>query len=219
MRNRTGRRGSEGDDGFTLVELLLAIIIISVITVPLADVVIGYLKNTDATTERLLASHDVQITSAYWAQDVAGIGTRSTASPNMLLQSVEKEVGGVAVPYDSGLYPCGSAGTVIVRLAWDDSSGPDATTQVRVAYVAQTDSGQTELHRFRCNGSAVAVSDVTLAHEIYPSKLPVVECSTDTDCTHTPTVGETVTLNLTLTDPGSPDGWAVPLIGRRRGSS
>jgi prepilin-type N-terminal cleavage/methylation domain-containing protein len=208
MKSPAARRGPGIDDGFTLVELLLAIVIIGVITVPLSDVVIGYFKNTDATTERLLASHDVQITSAYWAQDVAGIGTRSTASPYGLLQSVVKEVGGVAVPYDSGLYPCGGAGTVIVRLAGDDSSGPEATTQVRVAYVVQTLSGQTELHRFRCNGSAEAVSDVTLAHEIYPSALPVVECSTD------------CTLTLTLTDPGSPDGfWAVPLIGHRRGSS
>jgi len=95
--NRAGVRRGRADDGFTLVELVLAILIIGVITVPLSNAVIAYLHNADATTARLLESHDAQIASAYWAQDVASIGIRNTTSPYALNQSVWTGV-------SSGLY-------------------------------------------------------------------------------------------------------------------
>ena len=208
-------RPRRGADGFTLIELLVAIVILGIITVPLSNVVIAYLRNTDATTARLIESHDAQITSAYWAQDVASIGTRETTTPFGFTQSVE-----TGVANNSGLYPCGAAGNAIVRLAWDDSSGPGAATLVRVAYVVQAAPGQTlltELHRLRCEGSAAVVSDVTLAHDLDPSTLPVLECSTT--CTGSPAVPKTVTLTLTIKDPKNLGGaYVVRLTGERRQS-
>jgi prepilin-type N-terminal cleavage/methylation domain-containing protein len=202
-----------GADGFTLVELLVAIAILGIITVPLSSVVIAYLRNTDATTARLIESHDAQIAAAYWAQDVASIGTRSTTNPFALKQSVE-----TAVAYNVGLYPCGPTGTpsAIVRLAWDDSSGPGAAKLVRVAYVVQTVSGQTELHRLRCEGSPVVVSDVILAHDLDPSTPPALGCSTT--CT-APAVPKSITLTLTIKDPKNLGGaYVVSLTGQRRQS-
>jgi len=212
VRSRTGRHVSHGpgaDDGFTLVELILAIVIIGIITVPLGDVVIGFLRNTDATTARLLESHDVQIASAYWAQDVASVGTRTSTSPYPLTQSVE-----TGVAYGASLYPCGAAGTTpIVTLAWDDFTGPGAATLVRVAYLVQA----SELHRIRCNGSAAVVSDIILAHGLDPSTPPAIACSTA--CTAAPAVPKTVTLTLTVKDPGNPGAaYVVPLTGQRRQS-
>jgi prepilin-type N-terminal cleavage/methylation domain-containing protein len=204
-----------GADGFTLVELLIAIVILGIITVPLSNVVIGFFRSADATTARLIESHDVQIATAYWAQDVASIGTRSTTSPFALNQSVE-----TGVAYNAGLYQCGAAGTpsAIVRLAWDYSSGPGTTaTLVRVAYVVQTFSGQTELHRLRCDGSAVVVSDVTVAHDLDPSTLPALVCSTS--CTASPTVPKSLTLTLTIKDPKNLGAaYVVKLTGQRRQS-
>ena len=215
MRCQAGRRSSGADDGFTLVELLLAVVIMGVITVPLGGVVVGYLRNTDETTGRLLESHDVQIASAYWAQDVAGVGTRSTASPFALTPSVE-----TAVPYASSLYPCGTAGTTpIVTLAGDDASAPGTTTLVRVAYVVQTTAGQGELHRLRCSGSAAVLSDVTVAHDLDPATPPTVACSTPTACNAAPNVPRTVNLTLTLKDPKNRGAaYAVVLTGQRRQS-
>lgn len=213
MRSLIARRGPAADDGFTLVELIIVILIIGVITVPLGNIVLGYLRNTDETTARMLESHDAQIASAYWAQDVASIGVRSPTSPNPLTQSVETDVA-----YGASLYPCGTAGTApIATLAWDDTSGPGATTTVRVAYVVQSSSGQGELHRLRCNGSTVVVSDVTVAHELDPTRPPAVACSTA--CTAAPGVPKTVTLNLSLKDPGNRGAaYAVTLTGQRRQS-
>jgi len=216
-------RGRGADKGFTLVELILAVIIIGVITVPLANVVIGYLKNVDATNARLIESHDVQIASAYWAQDVASLGTRSVTSPFPLTQSVETNV-----PYNSGHYPCGSDATsttpstpnAIVRLAWDDFSGPGAAAVVRVVYVVvPTASGPSEMHRLRCQGSAAVVSDVTLAHDLDPSTPPALTCSTTCSGTGLMPAPKTVTLTLTLKDPKNLGAaYVVPLTGQRRQS-
>ncbi len=224
MKTRIGRRQSSvDDDGFTLVELIIAVIIIGVISVPLTGVILSYLKNTDATTARLLESHDAQIASAYWAQDVASVGVRSTTSPYPLTQSVETSVVSTA-----SKFPCGTTWTTpttapIVTLAWDDFSGPGTAVVDRVAYITRTDSGETQLHRLRCNGSATAVSDVTVSHNLDPSTPPTVECfdqsNTSTACSGAPLVPETVTLTLTLKNAGNKGtAYVVPLTGQRRQS-
>jgi len=129
------------------------------------------------------------------------------------------------VAYGASLYPCGTAGTTpIVTLAWDDSSGPGVTTKVRVAYVVQTSSGQGELHRLRCDGSTVVVSDVTVAHELNPDLQPTVECDGASpapadDCAAAPGVPKTVTLKLSLKGPKNRDpAYPVILTGQRRQS-
>jgi hypothetical protein len=104
-----------------------------------------------------------------------------------------------------------------VTLAWDDSPAPDDTTLVRVAYVVQTVAGQGELHRLRCEGSAIALNDVTLARGLDPSTPPEVACSTA--CAAAPAVPKTVKLTLSLKDPKNRDNaYVVTLTGQRRQS-
>jgi prepilin-type N-terminal cleavage/methylation domain-containing protein len=208
------------DSGFTLIELLIAIVIIGFISVPLGNVVISFLQNTDSTTARLNESHDAQIVAAYWAQDVASVGTRdwanvSSSPPFPLKQSIETNVSAAG-----GLYPCGAAGTpnALIRLAWDDFSGGPTSTppQVSVAYVVWTMSGQTQLHRITCRSSAPAspTSDLIIAHDLYAATPPSVACSSL--CTAV-SVPQSVTITLTIKDPknlGSP--YAVTLNGQRR---
>src|SRR5688572_6200712 len=104
---------SEPASGFTLIEVIVVVFILGIITVPLSNVVIAFLRNSDATNAQLSESRDAQIVSAYWSQDVASIGTRSTTSPYAFKQSVE-----TGVAYNLGLYPCGEIGTpdAVVRL-------------------------------------------------------------------------------------------------------
>jgi prepilin-type N-terminal cleavage/methylation domain-containing protein len=210
------------DRGFTLIELLITISIMGIISLPLANVVIGYLHNTDATTARLAESHDIQISTAYFQQDVASIGVRSStyslvpAAPYPLLQSVETNVAPTA-----GIYPCGTSGlpNAAVRFAWDDypsaASGP--TSQVRVSYIVETDaSGQAQLHRLTCAGSAAILTDTILAHDLVSA---TASCSTT--CTGTGTnVPLTVSLALVVHDPRSVGSapYTVTLTGQRRQS-
>lgn len=96
----------QDERGFTLVELLVAIVILGIIAVPLGNVIIGYLRNTDATTARLSESHDAQVSAAYFSADVASVGVRSTtysadpAAPYPLTQSIEQNA-----PAAGGLFP------------------------------------------------------------------------------------------------------------------
>jgi prepilin-type N-terminal cleavage/methylation domain-containing protein len=195
------------DSGFTLVELLVTISIMGIITVPLSNVVISYFRNTDSTTARLNESHDAQIAAAYWAQDVAGMGTRSTVAPYDFAQSI-----------DSPTYLCSpGVGTPVVRFISDDyPSGPGAATQVRVAYVVETVSGQTQLHRIRCVGSSTTTSDTLLASDLDPSTLPSVACSTP--CAAFPAIPASVTLTLSMKDPKdiNSTAYSVVLTGQRR---
>jgi prepilin-type N-terminal cleavage/methylation domain-containing protein len=207
-------RVRRGADGFTLVELLVAVLILGIISVPLGNVVVGYFRNTEATTARLIESHDAQISSAYWAEDVASIGTRSTTAPYPLNQSVWTGA--------SSLYPCATAGTPIVSLAWDDFASSGARTLIQVVYVVQTVSGHTELHRVRCQGSAAVVSDVTLAHDIDPSTPPTVAClgTSGVNCAAVgPDVPKSVTLTLTIRSAKNLGAaYVVRLTGQRRQS-
>ena len=59
------------DAGFTLIELLLVIVILGVIVLPLSNAVIGVLRNETTTQNRMVLSHDAQVSTTNFAQDVA----------------------------------------------------------------------------------------------------------------------------------------------------
>lgn len=203
----------QADDGFTLVELLVAVVILAVITVPLADAVLGVLHNEDTTADRLALSHDGQLSASYFAQDVAAVGLRDyaatpDASGNMPFQpSIQ-----LGAAYDAGGRVCGTASTPVaaVRLlsdSWDGSTTPAALTTHVVAYYLNP--GTTELHRLKCAGAAV--SDVVVAHHVDPSTVTVT-CSSTCDGTAVP---RQVTLAYTATLP-SVGAYPVSLTGQRR---
>lgn len=201
-------RLKDRDDGFTLIELLAAITILAVITVPLANVVLGYLRTSGQTVAQLAESSDAQLAAAYFARDVASIGVRAASSPFAFQPSIDT-TGSAAWPY-----PCSAAGTTpLLRLAWDDYPGGAGTaTQVRVAYVVSTD--RTELSRLICSTSAVPRSTVVLARSLDPATAAVVSCSPA--CSGAP---DTVTMRLTLEAATSTTGpYLVTLTGQRRQS-
>jgi prepilin-type N-terminal cleavage/methylation domain-containing protein len=202
------------DRGVTLIELLVAIAILGIISVPLGNALITFFQHTDETTNRLSESHDAQIAAAYFTQDVGSIGRRDwTAAPFPLAQSVE-----VNVPATGGLYPCGTDGTpdAAARLLWDDPSAAQTPSVIRVAYVVETVSGASELHRIKCVGaSTTPVSDLVLIHNL--SSVDPVQCSTACTGTSGQPVPQTVTLVVHIQVPSSGDPiLTVTLTGQRR---
>jgi prepilin-type N-terminal cleavage/methylation domain-containing protein len=68
-------RGNEG--GFTLVELMIGMVIITVLIGAIGSALVVSLNTTNATNRRMSENHDVQITSSYQANDVGGSRERS----------------------------------------------------------------------------------------------------------------------------------------------
>ncbi|HEY3260018.1 MAG TPA: prepilin-type N-terminal cleavage/methylation domain-containing protein [Pseudonocardiaceae bacterium] len=196
------------EHGFTLIELIVAVAIITVITAPIGGVLVIYLRTSDATAARMTESNDAQLTAGYFARDVASVGVRQSASPYALRQSVDTS-NSAAWPY-----PCAAAGTTpVVRFAWDDyPGGPGSATQLRVAYVLA--GGGTKLRRLACAGSATPVSDVTVARDLDAATAPTVTCSTT--CT-AGAVPATVSLTLTIKDQRNREtAYSITLTGQRR---
>ena len=85
------------------------------------------------------------------------------------------------------------------------------TSALRVAVATAASSGA------RAFGSAVVVSDVTVAHDLDTSTVPVLVCSTT--CT-APAVPKSVSLTLNIKDPKNLGAaYVVTLTGQRRQSS
>lgn len=194
--------------GVTLIELLMAVVLLAIIIVPLGGALVSFFRNTNTTTNRLAESHDEQIAAAYFAQDVQSIGVRNWATAPFSLQtSVEQNA-----PAGGGLYPCGVAGTpnATLRFAWNDPTGASTTQVVIVSYVVETVGGETQLHRLRCvSGSTTPTADLVMAHNVSSVGTPVL--------TGTVTIPQAIswTINIrTPSDSGSP--LAVVLYGQRR---
>jgi prepilin-type N-terminal cleavage/methylation domain-containing protein len=221
MNSKTQLNGKPQDDaGFTLIELLVSVGIIGIITVPLANSVIGVIRNTDDTSSRLAMSHDAQISAAYFAQDVAAVGTRD-ATVAYLPFKTSIQVDPLGVAYNVGP-TCGTTATppAIVRLLADDydiTTSP-ATQQTNVvAYYVTVLGAERQLRRMKCLGpSATPVSDIAVAHNLGTD--PSVGCETAGTkllCTNT-TPPQQVTMGFTLSKSGQT--YPVTLVGQRRQS-
>jgi len=201
------------DAGVTLIELLLAIVLLGIIAVPLGGALISFFRNTNATTDRLAESHDAQIASAYFGQDVENIGVRTwnlPSGPYTLGTSVETNA-----PPKSGTFPCGPVGdpNAVIRMAWDDPTGASTLRKVIVSYVVRQVGAEKQLHRLRCDdGTSNPTSDIVLAHKVQSVGTPVLTG---------PVAGvpQSISLALTLKAPTDPGSLAVTLFGQRRQTS
>ena len=197
----SGRTRSEA--GFTLPELIIAVSLLGIIALPVANLLIQFSLNSVTTNARLHESHDAQMAGAYFAQDVAALGRRD--SGGVLQRSVWTSTTAGAP------YSCGT-GTPVLLLAWDSYAGPGPATTVERAYVRQEVAGESRLVRYACEGpTATPVANV-VAHNLDPSAPPTVSCSPD--CTGAPT---SVQLALTVKHDARPgSGYEVTLRGQRR---
>lgn len=206
------------DGGFTLIELLIVIVLLGVITLPLAGIIVGFSRNSAATSDRLAVSHDAQIAGSYLARDVAGVGLRdySTASaPSASLPfkaSIE-----LGAAYNAGGRVCGTSATpaAAVRFLaddWDTSTSPATLrTDIVAYYLAAGTGGRQALHRIKCTGSATPAADLTVAHNVDPGSLTVT-CSS---ACASATLPQSVTLTFTASTAHTP-ALTITLTGQRR---
>lgn len=143
------------DDGFTLVELVLAVTLMGVVIGAVASAMIVMFTTTGETTERLSESPDLQMAAAYFGSDV---------------QSAKTFTGS-----------CGPAGAALVTLSWTDpgaSPNPAVAddTERTVRYVVETAGTQKTLVRYACTNSGSA-DKTMLVDFVNPASTPTLACT------------------------------------------
>ena len=205
---------SEG--GFTLVELLVAIVIIGIIAIPLSGTIVSALKNTGTTEDRMALSHDAQISSSYFARDVAAVGIRDYEATDGDSVPFKSSVQ-LNAAYDAGGFTCGGSDTPTAALrllsdAWDPGESMTIPETEVIAYYLKTVDGAIELHRLKCVGSDAPI-DIRLAHNVKSGSVTVT-CSSTCSATAVP---DEITLRLVATKPSVGD-YPITLNGQRRQS-
>jgi prepilin-type N-terminal cleavage/methylation domain-containing protein len=209
------RYSTPDENGFTLVELLISIVILGIIAVPLSNVVVSFFKHSAATTARLSESSDQQIATAYWQEDVASLGLRSTAynsAPSVHSYELQQSIN---TPLACSL-PLGSP---VIALAWDQFDSPGPGTRIDVAYLSRPAGTRFELVRVQCQGSTVD-STATLARTLLAP--PTVSCTGGgvTSCDDSSgAVATRVVLTMNVRDASDKgEEYTVKLSGQRRQS-
>lgn len=164
-----------GDEGFTLVELLVAIVLLGIVAGAITSALIVGLRTTDGTNERLTESHNAQMASTFFAHDVASAGHVSLTDT-----------------------ACSGGATVVVRFAWSEYTTAAGTAVPKVAsYVVEQDAAGKRLVRRLCEGAGeTLVGSVAVVHFPLSVANPVVTCDAATPGTCPSPTPATVTLSM-----------------------
>lgn len=207
------------DEGFTLIELVLAVAILGIISTALFGIVLSYLKTSVSASSRLTESTDQQFVSTYWQADVSSLGTRATFDPEQSDPVPPTQSVWISAPPPGG---CGAGvGTAVVGFTWTEFKvGADAATAwnftaQEVAYVAvgPNSQGQYVLKRVRCK-AGVAGEPITVARSL--TAVPVATC--EPSCNPAGSLPDRVSLKIdvrNLDDPRSV-GYTTTLVADRR---
>lgn len=179
MLQRT-RRAKE--EGFTLLEIIVAMAVLGILLVPLFAAFIQSLKMTDKAETQTGASQDSQLIASYWTKDV---------------HNVERS----GISYDGGCPSLRATGpddtaTPLVTFRWDtqtstgelDDTGELVLTPKKVTWLVEGEGKRARIIRRYCeNDLPVAGQELTVADSFgevdrLASQLVSVECS-ETACT------------------------------------
>jgi prepilin-type N-terminal cleavage/methylation domain-containing protein len=183
-------RTAAREDGFTLIELMVAMAIMAIIMLPLTAGVIVGLRTSDETSNRLAGSNDAQLLSIWFPPDVQSTGNLNTdvvATP-----TVNTECSGI---------------NNAVRLKWraTEVAGGSASTYIAAYAISQSSTGDWRLLRYYCVNGGTASTHV-VARNLKNATAVAISTSTTK-------VTMTVTEKATATDPTS---YTFSVSGNRR---
>ncbi len=188
-----------GDDGFTLVELLVAITILGVIALPLSTAMTTGLRFIGRSDQKFNDSRSALISAAYFAGDVAAANT--------------------VVPNDASA--CGGGTALVSFGSRDATAGVAAPVNTEVSYVYDTSvaANQKLLRKSCVNGGAATTSTAAVSL----GAAPVVTCfdtagALKASCAAADRVKMVVTQAANLASPSDPTpaAYTFTLEGTRR---
>jgi len=197
LRNAGPERGLHqraGEDGFTLVELLVALVILPLVVGGLTVMMLSVFRMQNGVSNRLTGSIDTQASSALMIRDVQNAAFLTTsATPS-----------------------CGSTGTQILGLK---SQG----NQVYVAYDVVAKGSYYYLVRFGCSGgnTTTPVSQTTLAYDVPSNQTVTVTCASTITCTTAVTSTSWIStagillVNMSVTEPTTGTLYSVSAVPRQ----
>jgi prepilin-type N-terminal cleavage/methylation domain-containing protein len=129
----TESRTIRSEEGFTLIEMMISIGVLSIIIVPiLGSFLLGILETT-SSEERTADSASAQLASSFLMPDIESSETIARNSAPV----------------------CATSGTSLLSMTWNEptaSGGTLSLTEHKVDYVERVVSGRHELHRWHCYG-------------------------------------------------------------------
>ncbi len=135
------RARRSGEEGFTIVELIMAVAILGILSTTLGVVGVVMFKTLRSTQDRLNESRGPRYASVYWVPDVASTDFVNPTAPGLPIV-------------------CGAAGP-LVTLQWTDTTTTGVTT---VSYAVTTVGGERKLERRYCpNGSTTPTRATVIA--------------------------------------------------------
>jgi prepilin-type N-terminal cleavage/methylation domain-containing protein len=155
---------TQGEQGFTLVELLVAITIMSMIMGGISESIIVGLRTTAAISTSVAESHDTQMMTAWFPRDVNGATSIWGGAP---LAGTKP----VCTP------PVGTTRTVLTMLSGDP------TLPLLTSYVVVKTGTLFQLVRTVCQGANVPQGPVIVVHNLaaeLPLAVPAVPSATAT---------------------------------------
>jgi prepilin-type N-terminal cleavage/methylation domain-containing protein len=153
-RNRMMARNRQvaNDDGFTLIELVVTILILAIIMGPLLASVVGGLISTQQSAQRTANSADQQVLASFFENDVQSATT-------------------VSVPA-AGAAGCSATGTPVLQLNWVDPGDTGTGTTTNTIVYALNGP---ELDRVSCTSTGGAKTTSVVGAV---SGTPVAMCTT-----------------------------------------
>jgi len=188
----TRRGGTRREGGFTLVEMLVAVVIEAMIVGALGAAFIGITRGTSQVDQSLSQSGDARIAAAYVISDAA-----NSSGPEISLTDTTSC--GDATP------PVAGTETPVVRFDWSSPSSSGSTTPIVVIYYLVSN----DLIRRECSNGTL-VSDRIVASQVATA---TAACSPTANCTGTPT---SITVTITETTAANGSQYQYSLTGTFR---
>ena len=200
-------RAHHADRGFTLVELIFAIVLSTVIGGVIVAALITSLNVSSATSEHVSDSTDASLIAAFLTRDAQSAGAIVPTT------AIRDTTVGVSISDWSGCTQTPSTPQPppylpVVRFSWIEYTSASAQSKVVVTYAFDSDTAQ--LTRRLCRDSAAPV-DVVLARQLASVQ---ASCEVAVDCTGVP-----ISVSLVVVGSGIPTPLAYTIKASLRGDT